>query len=102
MLAHHCAATVHHCTATVHHCTATTVLPPCLSCVHLRTCCTHTACMLKVVRAWEQASDTNGHPSGMVLRFNITNTHHAPLELSALGFAMPAAGMQHGIEQASA
>ena len=35
---------------------------------------------------------------GFTLRVNVTNTHTAPVEIGALGLAMPAAGQQHGIE----
>jgi hypothetical protein len=51
---------------------------------------------LKVVRTYESAA---APPGGLVLRFNVTNTHDAAVELGGLGLAMPAAGQMHGIEE---
>ena len=49
---------------------------------------------LRVVRSWEKAEGGRG----IVLRFNLSNTWSGALELGGLGFPMPHAGMQKGIE----
>ena len=50
---------------------------------------------VKVVRSWEKSADGNG----LIMRFKLTNTHKSALKIGGLGFAMPQAGMQHGIEE---
>ena len=50
---------------------------------------------VKVVRSWEKSADGNG----LIMRFKLTNTHTTALKIGGLGFAMPQAGMQHGIEE---
>ena len=47
------------------------------------------------MRSWEKSADGKG----VVLRFNVTNTATETLRIGGLGFAMPQAGMQHGIEE---
>ena len=37
--------------------------------------------------------------AGVILRFKLTNTWKTALKVGGLGFAMPQAGMQHGIEE---
>ena len=51
--------------------------------------------LLQVVRSWEKSDDG----TGLILRFNLTNTAASSLKLGGLGFPMPQAGMQHGIEE---
>ena len=50
---------------------------------------------IKVVRSYERSADGEG----VILRFKLTNTWKTALKLGGLGFAMPQAGMQHGIEE---
>jgi hypothetical protein len=50
---------------------------------------------VKVERSWGKSADG----AGIVLKFTITNTHTESLTLGGLGFPMPQAGMQHGIEE---
>jgi hypothetical protein len=49
---------------------------------------------LNVVRSYEKAPGGEG----VVLKFDVTNTHTASLKLGSVGFPMPHAGMQKGIE----
>ena len=50
---------------------------------------------VKVVRSFEKSADGKG----VIMRFKVTNTWKTALTLGGLGFAMPQAGMQHGIEE---
>ena len=50
---------------------------------------------LRVVREWRTSTDG----AGLVMEFTLTNTWTGPLELGGLGFPMPQAGQQHGIEE---
>ena len=50
----------------------------------------------------EAAGSTDDAGGRLVLHFNITNTHHAPLRIGGLGMAMPSAGhAPHSIESSA-
>jgi hypothetical protein len=54
---------------------------------------------LKIIRSYEKApAAAGGGKGGFVIRMKLTNTASDPVEIGALGLAMPSAGMQKDIK----
>ena len=54
----------------------------------------------RVVRSYESGGGTTNGQGGIVIRWNITNAHASDsIVLGGLGFSMPNAGQQNGIEE---